>query len=108
MKIYDQIEEAVGFIKNQTSLSPEVGVVLGSGLGEFAETLADKTIIPFENIPYFKKVSVVGHAGRLVVGTLQGKPAAVMQGRYHFYEGHDIRDVVFPVRVLCRLGIKKL
>jgi purine-nucleoside phosphorylase len=108
MKLYDQIEEAVGFIKNQTPLSPGVGVVLGSGLGEFAETLADKTIIPFESIPYFKKASVVGHAGRLVIGTIQGKPAAVMQGRYHFYEGHDIRDVVFPVRVLCRLGIKKL
>jgi purine-nucleoside phosphorylase len=108
MKIFDQIEEAVGFIKQQGKLSPEVGVVLGSGLGEFAETVSEKAVIPYESIPYFKKVSVVGHAGRLVLGKIEGKIIAVMQGRYHFYEGHDIAEVVFPVRVLCRLGIKKL
>jgi purine-nucleoside phosphorylase len=108
MGIFDQIEEAVGFIKKQSALSPELGVILGSGLGEFADTLAEKTVIPYENIPHFKKVSVIGHAGRLVIGKIQGKAAAVMQGRYHYYEGHDIREVVFPVRVLCRLGIKKL
>ena len=87
---------------------PEVGVVLGSGLGEFAETVSEKTVIPYGEIPHFKKVSVVGHAGRLVMGKIQGKPVAVMQGRYHYYEGHDIGEVVFPVRVLCSLGIKKL
>ncbi len=106
--IYNFINQSVHFIKGQCSLNPEVGVILGSGLGEFADTLEEKVVIPYESIPHFKKVSVVGHAGRLVTGTVGGKPTAVMQGRYHYYEGHDIREVVFPVRVLCRLGIKKL
>lgn len=106
--IYDLINQSVHFIKSQCALSPEVGVILGSGLGEFADTLEEKVAVPYETIPHFKKVSVVGHAGRLVIGNIKGKPTAVMQGRYHYYEGHDIREVVFPVRVLCRLGIKKL
>jgi purine-nucleoside phosphorylase len=108
MNIYDQIQEAVGIIKKKTSISPEVGVILGSGLGDFADTLPGKTIIPYSDIPHFKKTSVPGHAGRLVMGKIDNKPVAVMQGRYHYYEGHDIHDVVFPVRVLCSLGIKKL
>ena len=108
MNTFEQIEEAVGFIRQTSSLKPEVAVVLGSGLGEFAETVTEKTVIPFEKIPHFKKARVVGHAGRLVLGKIAGKPIVVMQGRYHFYEGHDIADVVFPVRVLCGLGIKKL
>ncbi|UCH93770.1 MAG: purine-nucleoside phosphorylase [Candidatus Aminicenantes bacterium] len=108
MKTFDQIEEAVRFIKHQYKLSPEVGVVLGSGLGEFAEAVSEKTVISYESIPHFKKVSVVGHAGRLVLGKIESKIIVVMQGRYHFYEGHDIAEVVFPVRVLCRLGVKKL
>ncbi|HLP57211.1 MAG TPA: purine-nucleoside phosphorylase [Candidatus Deferrimicrobium sp.] len=106
--LYDQIEEAVTRIKSRDALSPEVGVVLGSGLGEFAETVTEKVIIPYEEIPHFKKVSVAGHAGRLVIGKMNGKPIVVMQGRYHYYEGHDIKEVVFPIRVLCRLGVKKL
>ncbi len=108
MNIYNQIKEATDFIKSQCSLKPEVGIVLGSGLGEFAETLEEQTVIPYEKIPHFKKAGVKGHAGRLVLGKIQGRPAAVMQGRYHYYEGHDIREVVFPVRVLCSLGIGKL
>jgi purine-nucleoside phosphorylase len=108
MKIYIRMEEAVGYIKQQSQLVPEVGIVLGSGLGEFAETIPDKIEIPYGDIPHFKKVSVTGHAGRLVLGKIEGKAIAVMQGRYHFYEGHDIAEVVFPVRVLCRWGIKKL
>jgi purine-nucleoside phosphorylase len=108
MNIFDQMNDAAGFIKSRNALSPEVGVILGSGLGEFADTLEEKTVIPYENIPHFKKAGVKGHAGRLVMGKINGRPAAVMQGRYHYYEGHDIREVVFPVRVLCGLGIKKL
>lgn len=108
ISIYNQIEEAVAFIKSRASLCPEVGVVLGSGLGEFAEIITEKVVIPYDEIPHFKIVSVVGHAGRLVIGKINGKSVAVMQGRYHYYEGHDIREVVFPVRVLCSLGVKKL
>lgn len=108
MNIYNQIQEAVQFIRTKSSMVPEIGVILGSGLGDFADTLSEKSVIPYEEIPYFKRVSVVGHAGRLVIGKVQDKPVAVLQGRYHYYEGHDISDVVFPVRVLCSLGIKKI
>jgi purine-nucleoside phosphorylase len=108
MNIFDLMNDAAGFIKSRSTLSPEVGVILGSGLGEFADTLEEKTVIPYENIPHFKKAGVKGHAGRLVMGKIKGRPVAVMQGRYHYYEGHDIREVVFPVRVLCGLGVKKL
>ncbi len=108
MNSYEQMKEAVEFIKSKTPLQPEVGIILGSGLGEFAESLEEKTVIPYGEIPYFKKSTVKGHAGRLVIGNIQGRPAAVMQGRYHYYEGHHIREVVFPVRVLCGLGIQRL
>lgn len=108
MNLFEQIRESVNYIESRSELTPEVGVVLGSGLGEFADTLEDKTIIPYGEIPHFKKVSVVGHAGRLVIGKTGGRAVAVMQGRYHFYEGHDISEVVFPIRVLCSLGIAKL
>ncbi len=108
MELYDQINETVKFIKSKISVTPEVGVVLGSGLGEFADTLTGKVIIPYGEIPHYKKVSVKGHAGRLVVGKVKDKVVAVMQGRYHYYEGHHIHEVVFPIRVLCSLGIKSV
>lgn len=107
-KLYDQMSEAVDFIKSKIKITPQVGIILGSGLGDFADTLEDKTIISYGEIPGFKKSTVAGHAGRLVVGSISGKPVAAMQGRYHYYEGHHIREVVFPVRVLCMLGIGKL
>ena len=108
MEAYDKIMEAVTFIKNRCALAPRVGVVLGSGLGEFADRVAERTVIEYAGIPHFQTVSVAGHAGRLVLGTVGGMPVAVLQGRYHYYEGHDISDVVFPVRVLGTLGIKSL
>jgi len=108
MDQYERIMAAVDFIKQKFSELPQVGVVLGSGLGEFAAQVAEKTVIAYADIPHFKKVSVAGHAGRLVMGRVGGNAVAVLQGRYHYYEGHDIEDVVFPVRVLARLGIKSL
>lgn len=108
MNLYDQLEETVAFIRKQSPIAPEVAVVLGSGLGEFAETLEDKTIIPYETIPHFKQVTIKGHAGRLVIGKIKDKGVIAMQGRYHYYEGHEIGEVVFPIRTLCRLGIKSL
>ena len=108
METYDKIMEAVGFIKAKSRLAPRVGVVLGSGLGEFAERVAERTVVEYAAIPHFRKVSVAGHAGRLVLGAVAGTPVAVLQGRYHYYEGHDIGDVVFPVRVLGALGIQGL
>jgi purine-nucleoside phosphorylase len=87
---------------------PTVGMVLGSGLGSFAETVQDPVAIPYGEIPGFPTSAVAGHAGRLVVGTVGATPVAVMQGRVHYYEGWDLADVVFPVRVLVRLGCQIL
>jgi len=108
MDPWQRITEATAFIQRLSSLPPRVGLVLGSGLGEFADRVEERTAIDYAEIPHFRKVSVAGHAGRLVLGKVGGAPVAVLQGRYHYYEGHDIADVVFPVRVLCRLGIQGL
>ena len=108
MKIYDQINEAINFINKNNNLKPDIGIVLGSGLGEFANIVSKKYILNYSDIPYFKKVSIKGHAGKLVFGKIQDKVIAILQGRYHFYEGHDIKDVVFPIRVLCGMGIEKI
>jgi purine-nucleoside phosphorylase len=105
---YENIMEAVALIKAKSQLAPQVGVVLGSGLGEFADRVTEPVAIAFGDVPHFKKASVAGHAGRLVLGKVDGVPVAVLQGRYHYYEGHDISDVVFPVRVLAKLGIAGL
>jgi purine-nucleoside phosphorylase len=108
MDNYERIMAAVSFIKKNCLLVPQVGVVLGSGLGEFADQVSEKAVSEYADIPHFKKVSVAGNAGRLVLGKIGSVPVAVLQGRYHFYEGHDIDDVVFPVRVLSKLGCKSL
>jgi purine-nucleoside phosphorylase len=108
MDHFERIMAAVNFIKMNCSLLPQVGVVLGSGLGEFAARVTEKTIIEYADIPHFKEVSVAGHAGRLVLGRIGAVSVAVLQGRYHYYEGHDIMNVVFPVRVLGNLGVKSL
>jgi purine-nucleoside phosphorylase len=108
MDCFKRVMEAVDFIRGRSGLAPCVGVVLGSGLGEFAAHVSEPTAIEYAAIPNFKNVSVAGHAGRLVLGRVGGAPAAVLQGRTHYYEGHDIADVVFPVRVLGKLGIHSL
>jgi purine-nucleoside phosphorylase len=108
MDLYERIMEAVGFIKKHFLLVPEVGVVLGSGLGEFADSVAEPTAIAYADIPHFKNVSVAGHAGRLVLGKIGPVTVAILKGRIHYYEGHDIGDVVFPMRVLATLGIRSL
>jgi purine-nucleoside phosphorylase len=108
MDQYDRVMEAVEFIRGRSGSVPRVGVVLGSGLGEFAASVGGAVAIPYEEIPHFKKVSVAGHAGRLVLGSVGNAATAVLQGRYHYYEGHAIEDVVFPVRVLGKLGVESL
>lgn len=108
MEEYKKISEAAEFIGLKIGDPPGIGIVLGSGLGEFADRLEEKIVIPYSTIPHFKTVSVKGHAGNLVKGKKNGVKIIALQGRYHFYEGFDIRDVVFPVRVLCRFGIQNL
>jgi purine-nucleoside phosphorylase len=108
MDLYERIMDAVGFIKERSPLAPRVGVVLGSGLGEFADSVEDPTVLAYADIPHFQGVSVPGHAGRLVLGKIGPVSVAVMRGRIHYYEGHEIGDVVFPVRVLAALGVRGL
>ncbi|MCT4641917.1 MAG: purine-nucleoside phosphorylase [Bacteriovoracaceae bacterium] len=104
----NRINEAVSFIKSKTDRTPSTGVILGSGLGIYVDTLEDKIEIPYSEIPGFATTTVVGHAGKLVFGKSNTKDVVVMQGRYHAYEGHDAAEVAFPTRVLGKLGIKNL
>jgi purine-nucleoside phosphorylase len=99
-----QIEEAVALIRRRTRHQPEFGVVLGSGLGALAEAVEAPDIIPFADIPHFPVPSVAGHAGRLIVGRLEGRAVLVMQGRPHYYEGYSMSQVAFPVRLIQLLG----
>jgi purine-nucleoside phosphorylase len=103
-----RLDEAVALVRERSTLAPRIGVVLGSGLGGFADSLDERTAIAFGEIPHFPAATVAGHGGALVMGRCSGVPVAVMKGRVHFYEGYSLQDVVFPVRVLGRLGVKTL
>jgi purine-nucleoside phosphorylase len=103
-----RLDQAAGFVRARSPLRPAIGVVLGSGLGAFADELEDAVAVPFAEIPHFPASTVVGHSGALVVGRSRGVPVAVLKGRVHFYEGYGLDQVVFPVRVLGRLGVKTL
>lgn len=103
-----QIQESVAFIQARTPLVPKVAVVLGSGLGAFADQFSDAVRIRYDEIPNFPTSSVVGHAGELVLGELRGVPVAVMSGRIHFYEGYPLTTVTLPTRILSALGAKRM
>ncbi len=105
---FAKAEEAAAYIRSTTKLRPKLGLVLGSGLGAFADQLNPAARIPYEDIPCFPRPTAEGHAGKLVLGNLGHVPLACMQGRVHLYEGYTGSEVVFPVRVLGRLGIKAL
>ena len=108
MNLLQQLGEAVRAIEARTPMRPTIGLVLGSGLGAFAQTLDKAVAIPYRDIPHFPVSTAIGHAGELVVGTTGGVPVGVMAGRVHHYEGYRLQDVVFPVRVLGRFGVKTL
>lgn len=101
-------ERAVEVIRGRTQQAIKVGLVLGSGLGELAEQLENRTVIPYADIPGWPRSTVHGHAGQLVIGTLEGCPVITQQGRAHFYEGYDLQQVTFPIRVMNLLGVKTL
>jgi purine-nucleoside phosphorylase len=103
---FERAERAAQFVLSQTGQRPEIALVLGSGLGGFAEELTEAVRIPFDEIPHYPRPSAEGHAGRLVIGKVGGVPIAAMQGRVHLYEGHSPKDVVFPMRVFGRMGIR--
>ena len=99
-----RIEEAAAVVRARTRVRPETGVILGTGLGDFADALELETMMPFAEIPHFPVSTVESHAGELHLGRLAGRPVAVMKGRVHYYEGYTMREVAFPVRVLRALG----
>ena len=106
MELLPRLAEAVKFIQSKTPLRPTTGLVLGSGLGAFARSLDKATVIPYGQIPHFPVSTAIGHTGELVIGTAQGVAVAVMAGRVHLYEGYTVEQVVFPIRVLARMGVK--
>ena len=106
--MYDRVEEAAAAIRARGGLLPEIAVVLGSGLGPFADTLRDAIETPYAELPHWPAAAVIGHTGRLVIGTVSGRRVAALAGRAHFYEGHDLTDVVFATRVMGRLGVQQL
>lgn len=103
-----EINLAADYIKGKIDAHPNVGLVLGSGLGDLADEVKNATIIPFNEIPHWPVSTIQGHSGRLVVGNLFGASVMVMQGRVHYYEGYSIDRVTFPVRVMQRLGVSVL
>lgn len=104
--VMQRIVYAVRFIENASPLRPKVGLILGSGLGALADDMDEKVVVPYGDIPHFPVSTVAGHKGNLVIGKLAGTPAFAMQGRFHYYEGHTMEDVVLPVRVMARLGVE--
>jgi purine-nucleoside phosphorylase len=104
----DQFDTIAGAIRERTRHQPRIALILGSGLGGLAESVRGADIIPYGDLPFWPVSTVFGHAGRLVIGDLEGKPVLVMQGRVHFYEGYSMAQVTLPVRVMQRLGIEIL
>ncbi|HEX7698203.1 MAG TPA: purine-nucleoside phosphorylase, partial [Candidatus Acidoferrum sp.] len=103
---YEHAGEAADFIFSQTAHRPKIALVLGSGLGAFADEFANAAKIPYAKIPHFPQSTAIGHAGKLVIGKVGAIPVAGMQGRVHLYEGYSAKEVAFPVRVFARMGIK--
>lgn len=106
--LYEQVEEAVQAIRARSALQPGVALILGSGLGDLATEIRDATALPYDEIAHFAHSTVVGHAGRLLLGMLEDVPVVVMQGRFHFYEGYPLPVLTLPVRVMQRLGAHTL
>jgi len=105
---YDRVEEAATAVRARCAGLPDTAIVLGSGLGDFADTLRDAIATPYGDLPHWPASKVVGHAGRLVIGNVAGQRVAALSGRAHFYEGHDLSTVVFATRVMGRIGVKQI
>jgi purine-nucleoside phosphorylase len=108
MSYYDEVSAAASVVRNRIGVVPETAIVLGSGLGDFAERVSDATVVSYGDIPHWPPSHVVGHAGKLVVGEVCGKRVAVLAGRAHYYEGHELTKSTFAIRVLGLLGLKRV
>jgi purine-nucleoside phosphorylase len=109
LELTRQMTDASDYVQNKTNnYKPEVGLILGSGLGDLADEIEDQREVLYENIPHMKLSTVKGHAGRLVMGKLEGKRVMAFQGRIHYYEGYSMKDITFPVRIMQGMGVKYL
>src|SRR6476661_3680155 len=108
MSSYQKLIEAADYLKKYTTNHPKIGVVLGSGLGNFVNEIKVDEEITYDVIPYFPVSTVEGHHGKLIFGSIDDKPIIAMSGRFHFYEGYTAEEVVFPIRVMKLLGIETL
>lgn len=106
--MWDKVQETVNYIKEKTNFAPQYGVILGSGLGNFADDIVIEHAIPYSELPNFPVSTVEGHAGKLIFGKIGNKSVVAMQGRFHYYEGYTMQQVTFPVRVMKYLGVEKL
>ena len=104
----EKIKETAAYLKERTGASPEVGIILGTGLGGLVKEIVAEHVVPYEEIPNFPVSTVEGHSGKLIFGKLGGKSVMAMQGRFHYYEGYDMKQVTFPVRVMKALGMNDL
>ncbi len=104
----DNIQTSIEYIKGITDRKPIIGIILGSGLGGLSDEIENKIEIPYEEIPHFPQTTVLGHAGKLILGDLRGRSVMAMKGRFHYYEGHSMRQVTYPVRLMQAMGIKNL
>src|SRR5690606_37007547 len=104
----ETIKQTADYLKNRITEIPNTAIILGTGLGELVHEIEDKNEIPYTEIPNFPVSTVEGHSGKLIVGTLGGKKVLAMQGRFHYYEGYDMKQVTFPIRVFQALNIKYL
>src|SRR5690606_18802388 len=108
MDLFDKIQETTVFIQSRTETHPTVGIILGSGLGDLVDAVTITNEIEYEDIPHFPVSTVLGHAGKMIFGTLNGKEVVLLAGRFHYYEGYTMEEVTFPVRVMKELGVQTL
>lgn len=106
--LFEKIKDTVAFIRPRVNIQPVTGIILGSGLGKLADEIEHARVISYNDIPNFPKSTVEGHEGKLIFGSLSGKPVIVMAGRFHYYEGYNMEQITFPVRVMKALGIETL
>ncbi len=106
--IGENIDESITFIRSKTNMIPDIGIILGSGLGTFADSLQNKISIPTAHIPHYPASTVEGHEGKLVFGLIKQVPVLAVKGRTHYYEGHSIDKVAYVVRLMVRMGVKLL
>jgi len=103
-----KVKESVAFLENKTQIQPQIGIVLGTGLGGLADRIQAAVVIPYEEIPHFPVSTVSSHMGRLIIGSLGGKKVMALQGRFHYYEGYNPKEITFPIRVMAAMGVETL